>query len=86
MIQLAKCFHSIYRLQSVSKYNKNEKVFGFKGSAIHLPLPHQGTLNRVNETPPSTNSLNIIIDYFLFLNLKIVLFLVLTLLKRNLIF
>jgi hypothetical protein len=62
MIQLAKCFHSIYRLQSVSKYNKNEKVFGFKGSAFHLPLPHQGTLNHVNETLPSTNSLNIIID------------------------
>lgn len=34
LIQLAKCFHSIYRLESVSKYKKNEQAFGFRGIKV----------------------------------------------------
>lgn len=32
LIQLAKCFHTIYRLNSVTSFKNKEKVFGFKGN------------------------------------------------------
>lgn len=31
LIQLAKCFHTIFRLNQISSYNKGEQAFGFKG-------------------------------------------------------
>ena len=31
LIQLAKCFHTIYRLKSIKNYKNGEQMFGFKG-------------------------------------------------------
>lgn len=38
LIQLAKCFHTIYRLKSVTSYKNREQMFGFKGKMNFLTI------------------------------------------------
>ena len=62
LIQLAKVYQTIVRLETKQRFTKHKGIPALKGCAIHLPLTTQATNNYVSESLPNYSILNIIVE------------------------